>query len=240
MTDDEPADDVADIAADADTATDADTAIVTDTPTDTAAPVGPDLAAYDAVVYDLDGTLVDLAVDWAAVAEAVLNVYAEHAVKPPTRELWELLGAADEYGIRAPIEATITEYERTGARESTLLPLGRRLAEAARGATADIEGETETAAVTGPAVGVCSLNSEVACRVAIETHGLGGAIDSAAIVGRDTAETYKPDPESLLAAVERLGAAPDRTLFVGDSERDAVTAERAGTDYAWVTAFSDR
>jgi len=180
-------------------------------------------SAYDAVVYDLDGTLVDLAVDWGAVAEAVLDVYAEHAIKPPTAELWGLLGAADEYGIRAPVEATITEHERAGARDSTLLPLGHRLAEAGQPAS----------------VGVCSLNSEAACRVAIETHGLGGALESDAVVGRDTAETYKPEPESLLAAVDRLGTTPDRALFVGDSERDAVTAERAGTDYAWVTALLD-
>ncbi|MFC6771685.1 HAD family hydrolase, partial [Halorubrum pallidum] len=70
------------------------------------------IADYDAIVYDLDGTLVDLAVDWDAVAEAVLDVYGEHAVKPPTGDLWGLLGAADEYGIRETVEATIAEYER--------------------------------------------------------------------------------------------------------------------------------
>ncbi|TKX78970.1 HAD family hydrolase [Halorubrum sp. SD626R] len=195
--------------------------------------VVPAIPAYDAVVYDLDGTLVDLAVDWGAVAEAVLDVYAERAIKPPTGELWGLLGAADEYGIRDSVEATITEYKRAGARDSTLLPLGRRLAEAGECARRGDGAEDR------PAVGVCSLNSEAACRVAIETHGLGGALESDAVVGRDTAETYKPEPESLLAAVERLGATPDRALFVGDSERDAVTAERAGTGYAWVSELLD-
>ncbi|MDZ5812413.1 HAD-IA family hydrolase [Halorubrum sp. AD140] len=179
------------------------------------------LAGYDAVVYDLDGTLVELLVDWGAVAESVLSVYAEHAVKPPTDELWGLLEAAPEYGVGDQVEEAIADHERAGARGSTLLPLGERLVEG--GGTRSNE----------PPAGVCSLNCEEACRIAVETHGLGDALDADAIVGRDTVETHKPEPESLLAAVERLGAEPSGALFVGDSRRDAVTAERAGVAFAW-------
>ncbi|GAB7009605.1 HAD family hydrolase [Halorubrum trueperi] len=181
-----------------------------------------DSDAYDAVVYDLDGTLVDLAVDWAAVADAVLDVYAANVVIPPTDDLWGLLEAAGEYGLAERVEEAIARHERHGARDSTLLPLGKRLLETGDGGGGAV-----------PRSGVCSLNCEEACRIAVETHALDGALVADAIVGRDTAETHKPAPESLLAAVERLGAEPKRALFVGDSERDAVTAERAGVDYAW-------
>ena len=180
------------------------------------------LAGYDAVVYDLDGTLVELAVDWGTVASSVLDVYAKHAIKPPTEELWGLLEAADGYGIGDPVEEAIALHERAGARDSTLLPLGERLVEGAgdRGHT--------------PPAGVCSLNCEEACRIAVDTHELGDALDSDAIVGRDTVGTHKPEPESLLAAVDRLGAAPEDALFVGDSPRDEAAAERAGVAFAWV------
>ncbi|WP_424013526.1 HAD family hydrolase [Halorubrum xinjiangense] len=186
---------------------------------------GSRLAGYDAVVYDLDGTLVELAVDWDAVADAVLDVYAEHALIPPTEELWDLLGAADDYGIRDEVEAAIADHERPGARESALLPLGDRLTGIAAGADAG----------SHPPAGVCSLNCEEACRIAADTHGLDDALVSDAIVGRDTVETHKPDPASLLAAIDRLGAAPENALFVGDSQSDAVTAERGGVDFAWVS-----
>ncbi|TKX75401.1 HAD family hydrolase [Halorubrum sp. GN11_10-6_MGM] len=185
--------------------------------------IGPRLAGYEAVVYDLDGTLVELAVDWGAVADAVLDAYAEHALIPPTEELWGLLGAADDYGIRTEVEEAIALHERPGARDSTRLPLGDRLAT-----------PTADRAASHPPAGVCSLNCEEACRIAVETHGLGDALVSDAIVGRDTVETHKPDPESLLAAIDRLGAAPQDALFVGDSETDAVAAERGGVDFAWV------
>ncbi|MGQ3330967.1 MULTISPECIES: HAD family hydrolase [Halorubrum] len=190
-----------------------------------------DLDAYDAVVYDLDGTLVELAVDWGAVAESVLEVYAGHARIPPTDELWGLLEAAGEYGIRDPVEAAIAEHERSGARSSMLLPLGRRLTEGA---------ERSDGGRNVPPAGVCSLNCEAACRVAVEAHGLGEALDPHAIVGRDTVDTHKPEPESVLAAVDRLGAEPARALFVGDSRRDAVAAERAGVPFAWAEDLIDQ
>ena len=187
--------------------------------------LGSRLDGYDAVVYDLDGTLVELAVDWDAVADAVLDVYAENAVKPPTDELWDLMEAADGYGIGDEVEEAIALHERPGARESTRLPLGDRLA------AGSPDGETPG---SPPRAGVCSLNCEEACRIAVEAHGLGDALVWDAIVGRDTTGSHKPDPGSLLAAIDRNGGTPENALFVGDSRTDAVAAERGGVDFAWV------
>ena len=196
---------------------------------------GSRLAGYDAVVYDLDGTLVELAVDWDAVADAVLDVYAERALIPPTEELWGLLGAADDYGIRAEVEEAIASHERPGARESTRLPLGDRLATpTADGGPGDEPLSDADRSALHPPAGVCSLNCEAACRIAVETHGLGDALVADAIVGRDTVGSHKPAPGSLLAAIGRIGADPEDALFVGDSRSDAVAAERGGVDFAWV------
>ena len=178
---------------------------------------GFDPDAYDAVVYDLDGTLVRLGVDWNAVAQDVLGVYVEHAVKPPSDGLWELHAAAPEYGIANVVEETIAEHEREGARDSRRLSFAEIL-------DAD----------RAPRTAVCSLNSEDACRIALDRHGLDDRVS--AVVGRDTVGTYKPDPEPLLAALDALSADPARSLFVGDSERDARTAERAGVEFRYVNS----
>jgi phosphoglycolate phosphatase len=167
---------------------------------------------YDAVVYDLDGTLVRLAVDWDAVAREVGDLLRSRDVTPPD-DLWTMLDRADETGHRAAVEATIAEHETTGARNS------ERLAHA-------------DGVPVGLPVGVCSLNCEAACHVALETHDLSEAVH--AVVGRDSVATKKPDPEPLLAVVRELDVAPGRALFVGDSERDEVTASRAGTDFRYV------
>ncbi|SDR10401.1 HAD family hydrolase [Natronobacterium texcoconense] len=172
------------------------------------------MSEYDAVVYDLDGTLVDLNVDWNRVAEDVLEVYETEDVEPPSENLWDLLGYADDAGVRSEVESTIASHERTGAETAPRLAHADELLER-----------------TVP-VGVCSLNCEAACRIALEKHGLAEPVD--VVVGRDTVSTWKPDPEPLLEAVRTLGADPEETVFVGDSERDEVTARRAGTAFEYV------
>ncbi|WP_339102963.1 HAD-IA family hydrolase [Haloterrigena salinisoli] len=172
------------------------------------------MTAYDAVVYDLDGTLAELDVDWDAVAVDVLEVYENADIEPPSRELWDLLDAASDVGLGADVESTIAAHERAGAETAPRLAHADELLER-----------------TVP-VGVCSLNCEAACRIALEEHGLTEAVD--AVVGRDTVATRKPDPEPLLEAVGELGVDPERALFVGDSDRDRVTAERAGVAFEFV------
>ena len=169
---------------------------------------------YDAVVYDLDGTLVHLNVDWGSVATDVLEVYASAAVDVPSRDLWDLLGSAGDYGLDGEVEEAIATHEREGAKTA------ERLAYADEVLTREIP------------VGVCSLNCEDACRIALERQGLLEAVE--VIVGRDTVETKKPDPEPLLYAAEGLSATPERTLFVGDTRRDELTATRAGTAFEYV------
>jgi phosphoglycolate phosphatase len=174
---------------------------------------------HDAVVYDLDGTLVDLAVDWSVVTRDVAAALREHDVEPDTASLWGMLELSETTGHREIVEETISEYEREGARRSRRLTL-------ADGLPHDVP------------VGVCSLNAETACRLALEVHEIAHAVGP--VVGRDTVGSEKPDPEGLLTVVAELAADPGATVFVGDSERDAETARRAGVEFAWASEFDQR
>jgi phosphoglycolate phosphatase len=168
---------------------------------------------HDAIVYDLDGTLVRLDVDWDRVTEEVAAALRSHGVDVDGASLWELLGRAEAAGHREVAEAVIADHEREGARSSRRLPLADELP-------------------TGVPTGVCSLNCEAACWLALERHGLDGHVG--AVVGRDSLSAHKPDPAPLLRVIEAIGADPGRTLFVGDSESDETTAERAGVDFQYV------
>lgn len=170
--------------------------------------------AYEAIVYDLDGTLVVLDVDWNQVARDAARQLRVRGIDVADEDLWEVLDRAEANGYRPAVEETLEDHEREGARTSRQLPLAE-----------DLPGDE--------LVGVCSLNCEAAVRIALELHGLDGYVGS--IAGRDTVETSKPDPEPLLHVVDELGARPERTLFVGDTERDERTADRAGTDFQYVS-----
>ncbi len=50
----------------------------------------------------------------------------------------------------------------------------------------------------------------------------------AAIVAGKDVEATKPDPEPVVAALERAGTPPDQTIFVGDAVWDVHSAKRAG------------
>lgn len=171
------------------------------------------LDSFDAVVWDLDGTLVRLAVDWDRVTDDVAAVFEAAGVDPDGRTLWELMDAAGRVGLRDEVETVVAEYERTGAQESERLPL------------ADIVGRIGAEAV-------CSLNCEAACGVALDVHGLASSID--AVIGRDTVPAQKPDPEPLLEALRRLDVPPGDAVFVGDSASDGETADRAGVAFRHV------
>jgi phosphoglycolate phosphatase len=168
---------------------------------------------YEAVVYDMDGTLVELDVDWATVRESVAAVYEEAGVDPGGRSLWDLLEDARDHGLFERVNNAIATYERAGARRSSRLPLA-----------------DEPESLARP-IGVCSLNCFGACEIALERHGLEDHVS--AVVGRDSVETWKPDPEPLLATVDALGVDPADAVFVGDSARDKLTAERAGTAFVF-------
>lgn len=170
-------------------------------------------AEHDAVVYDLDGTLVRLAVDWSAVHRDVVARLRETDIAVDDESLWELLGRAHSEGFAPAVEEVIAGHERRGARTAELLPTAGELP-------------------CSVPVGVCSLNAEAACRLALAQHGLADHVD--AVVGRDSVGTYKPDPQPLLATLRALSTTPGQALFVGDSERDARTAERAGVAFEYV------
>lgn len=47
------------------------------------------------------------------------------------------------------------------------------------------------------------------------------------IVGGEDVQSHKPDPESLLTAIEKMNGSPSTSVYVGDSVTDAETAKRA-------------
>lgn len=171
-------------------------------------------ADVSAVVYDLDGTLVDLIVDWEDVERRLVELLEREGVDADPLSSWALLTAAEEAGVGDEADDLIATAERDGARESERLALADEL----------LESEI-------PA-GVCSLNREDAVRIALDRHDLTEGVES--VVGRGTVPERKPHPRPLLRTVEELGVAPEDVLFVGDSARDEETAERAGTQFEWV------
>ena len=178
-----------------------------------AAPAAID--GFDAVVFDLDGTLVDLDVDWSAVHDEIEARFGDHLEKPVTEHSGnELFEVAEAQGVYEDLVGLIERHEREGAETAVNLP-----------------GVDHLASMTVP-VGICTANAASAAERALEAAGARGAVD--AIVARETVRPGKPDPAPLLECLHRLDVRSGDALFVGDQPGDAQAAAGAGTSFLHV------
>jgi len=183
-----------------------------------------------AVIFDLDGTLVDSAPDLHAAACALLE---ELGAKP--------LSLAQVNGF---VGAGVPKLVERCLAASGLPANGRPLKDAVArfkeiyGAaparlTRRYDGVDETlGALTarGLLLGVCTNKPEGLTRQVLAGMALDRHIRVA--VGGDTLKVMKPDPEMLTHTAQALGVGVDEVLFVGDSEIDAETAAAAGVRFA--------
>ena len=175
---------------------------------------------FDAVLFDLDGTLVDSSQDLTSAVNAMLG-----ELGLPTRTRAEVLtfvgdGARDLVTRALPAERSDL-VDRAFARFGELY--GHRLLDATRpypGIPAALKrlGHLKLA--------VASNKPERFCRRIVE--GLGVAPYFKLVVGGDSLPVRKPDPAVLLAITQRLGVRPTAALLVGDGAQDIEAARRAG------------
>jgi phosphoglycolate phosphatase len=90
----------------------------------------------------------------------------------------------------------------------------------------------------GCAMAVVSNKSEAFSRAIVERLGAGARFG--AVIGGDSGAAAKPSPAPVLLALERLRARPAEALMVGDGLNDLLSGRRAGCRTALVTyGFGD-
>lgn len=182
-----------------------------------------------AIVFDLDGTLIDSAPDIRAALNLVLE--GEGAAPLTLAETIRFIG----HGIPALVRQAREFRGLPAARQEAMVPAMVRHYDAAPavltrpypGAMAALE----SLRTAGHVLGLCTNKPLAATRLILA--GLGLEPQFAAVVGGDSLPVKKPDPAPLHAAFAALGAPP--LLYVGDSEVDAETAQAAGVPFALYT-----
>ena len=188
-------------------------------------------AAFDAVIVDLDGTLVDTLGDFVAALAAMLDelglpvvdrVFVERSIGKGSEHLirrtLEQVGG-DPAGYPAAWAAYQRHYQRLNGMHSTVYP--------------GVEAGLDRLAASGLKL-ACLTNKpgdfarELLARKELSHHfGL--------VFGGGAFARQKPDPLPILETCRALGSTPARTLVIGDSSNDAVAARAAGCPVLLVT-----
>jgi len=185
--------------------------------------------ALEAVLFDLDGTLLDTAAD---IARALNRTLAEQGYEPATlSDVRRMIGrgapiliqrAAARQGrtLDASAHALMTErfFHHYGALQDT----NEFDAQPYPGAAEALE----RLHASGLRTAVVTNKQERFARGLLERLELIAWVDL--VIGGDSCERRKPDPQPLLFACSRLGVSPTRALMVGDSINDVEAARAAG------------
>ncbi|MEY2861676.1 MAG: hypothetical protein RL392_2134 [Pseudomonadota bacterium] len=187
--------------------------------------------AFDLVMFDLDGTLVETApeimdatndtlrrFDLAEVTQQQVNDWIGHGTRELLIQALAFTGKTDVAAVRVSDSLGLIAHEfdkhyrrRCGTR-SQLYPQVRETLTALRARG------VKTAVVT---------NKEGRYTATVlDAHQLTPLLDC--VVSGDTLPTKKPNPAGIDHCLAQFGVAKDRALFVGDSSIDVATARNAG------------
>ena len=179
-----------------------------------------------AIIFDLDGTLVDTAHDLTGALNAVLAKAGRDRVR--LSQVRHTVGG----GARGMVEWGFAETGDALA-ASDLDDWTAAFLRHYRAHLCDLSrpfaGVAETLAalaVENSAMGVCTNKSVEASRRLLRELGLERFFG--AVLGGDSLAVRKPDPEHLLETVRRLGYEPAQAVMVGDTNVDMTTARAAG------------
>jgi phosphoglycolate phosphatase len=181
------------------------------------------------VLFDLDGTLLDTAADIAQALNLALGEYGMAAF--PVSEVILMVGRGSPVLIERATAArgrTPSEAERAAMLDRFFHHYGE-LEEQGHSQAVPYPGAAETLQrlhAAGVKVAVVTNKHHRFASALMHNLKLSPWIDL--IVGGDTCERRKPDPQPLLFACSSLGMTAAQALMVGDSINDVGAARAAG------------
>ncbi len=195
--------------------------------------------AFDLVMFDLDGTLIETAPEICDAVNDTLRAFELQTVPQDNVNRWighgtrELLIQALAHVRQQPVEAIRTSevlpmiaaefdcnYQRRCGTRSALYPHVRTALQALRG--------------KGVRLAVVTNKEARYTRTVLEAHDLVPMFDR--VISGDSLPTKKPDPAGVRSCLAQFEVAPARALFVGDSSIDAATARNAGVP-VWLLPY---
>ncbi len=184
---------------------------------------------FDAVLFDMDGVLVDSGPWWYEVRAA----FAASHGRPWTRddEVLTMGGNSREWAEVMQRRLGLADVRVGAIQDAVVAGVVQRYRERPAPVIGDAPAEVRRIARH---YGVAIASSSHRDVIAATIRALGLAGDLGAIVSSDEVPAGKPAPDVYLLAAERLGVVPTRCLVVEDSINGVRAAKAAGMTVALV------
>lgn len=195
-------------------------------------------AEYNAVFFDLDGTLVDTAPDMVALLQ---RLQREHGIDPVSYELGRSYVSHGAIGLltlgfpELEVQFGDEMHQHFLEQYSESICVESRVFDGLGGLLDQLE-------EMGCPWGVVTNKPEQLTIPLLTALGLTDR--SACIVSGDTLAVRKPDPAPMLLACDIAGVDAQTSIYVGDAERDIEAGQGAGmatiaAGYGYITADDD-
>ena len=174
------------------------------------------------ILFDLDGTLVDSAVDLLNALNIIVG--REGGMPLPLAAIRPVVSK----GARTMLAVAFPQRD-VDERELLLQPFLDVYAEAVATHSTAFDGVADVLAAIEAAGSRWGIVTNKPHYLAVGVvASMGWTARSAILIGGDTLTRKKPDPDQLLLACAELGYTPAQTVYVGDDERDIAAARNAG------------
>ena len=174
------------------------------------------------ILFDLDGTLVDSAVDLLNASNVILQQTGRRPLTLAQLRPVVSKGARAMLAVAFPelneeqrlqyLQPFLDCYQQAVAQHSTPF--------------ADIETVLSTIEESGSRWGIVTNKPYYLAKEVV--HSMGWTHRSAVLIGGDTLPRKKPDPDQLFHACQLLAVQASDCVYVGDDERDVLAARHAG------------
>ncbi|MGE0099410.1 MAG: phosphoglycolate phosphatase [Hydrogenophaga sp.] len=192
-------------------------------------------ATIQAVIVDLDGTMVDTLGDFDVALNQTLKDLGRPAV---TRaDIERMVGKGSAHLIRSALvqgglgaqEAAALQPEAWNRYQAHYLAINGQHSAVYPGVVEGLSALRQR----GLPLACLTNKPQAFARPLLQAKCLDGFF--AHVFGGDSFERAKPDPLPLLKTCEALGTAPVYTLMIGDSQNDGIAARAAGCPVVLVT-----